>query len=919
MGKYNNLRMLACVVVAGLWHPSALAQQASAPASSGTGTLEEIVVTAQKRSENQQIVPVSVTALSPTVLANARILNAMDLAGTVPNLYIMQGASMNGSTSTPWMTLRGIEANNTGTVQTDSGIGIYVDGVYVARASGQVFDLADVQQIEVLRGPQGTLFGRDSVGGAINFITKDPTGVFGATEDLSFGNLGEIRNKTTVNFDEFAGFRLSLTYLHSQDDGYIKNLDAGHYVDPSKLTFGAIGPGLSQRDLGAHNADGVMAALRYDPPGIDGLSFKAKFDYTGEYQNPPGIQVLAIGSPGNLAYPPPYGTGTFGNHSRGTIVVSTTPQDAVSNSQAIQVYLQTYGSSLTTTYDLTDNIQLKDIVAYRRLQQDFASQLDGGNALVAPDGADFIPFTSLGQVNQHQLSNEFDLTYKSNWVDLTAGQLYFYEQYHYPDGYPVLAEAPGGVLPSTTPACCTLGQKGCSSIGTIGDGNAVSTAEYGQFTVHLLDSLDLVGGIRYTRDDKESRYPLNPSDNAEAIHQRVDWLGGVNYRPIEDLLVYGKGSTGYISGGSYNGVNFGPEAMTQFEVGEKADLLGKQLRINTAAFWSDYRHYQTFDFNPVDCNGQAIGCIVNAGAERIWGAESEITYVPTDRLLLSANFGYTRYSLDANQNPSAIPENHAPKLQFGVSGEYNFEEINGMTPSARLEVNYYGLIDWGPTAPSAIVAGTHLLESYKTPEQVILNARVSLGDIPMGPVTGKVSLWGKNITNTQYFSEILPGSVIGFVDGNVSPPATYGVDLSFKWGASSAPAETPTVYTPPPVQAPAPAPRSYLVFFDFNKSDLTPQATEIVDTAAKNAGPAKVTQLTVTGHTDTVGSDAYNMRLSRRRAESVAAQLEKDGIASSEIVIVAKGKRDLLVPTADGVKEPQNRRVQIVYGGGANS
>ena len=238
-----------------------------------------------------------------------------------------------------------------------------------------------------------------------------------------------------------------------------------------------------------------------------------------------------------------------------------------------------------------------------------------------------------------------------------------------------------------------------------------------------------------------------------------------------------------------------------------------------------------------------------------------------------------------------------------------------MTPSARLEIQYNGLVDWGATATT----GPGILDSYKTPETVIVNARVSLGDIPMGPVIGKVSLWGKNITNERYFSEILPGSVIGFVDGNVSPPATYGVDLSFKWGGFSAPAETAAAYTPPPVQAPAPAPRSYLVFFDFNKSDLTPQAVEIVDTAAKNAGPARVTQLTVTGHTDTVGSDAYNMRLSRRRAESVAARLEKDGVPSSEISIVAKGKRDLLVPTGDGVKEPQNRRVQIVYEGGPTS
>ena len=157
-----------------------------------------------------------------------------------------------------------------------------------------------------------------------------------------------------------------------------------------------------------------------------------------------------------------------------------------------------------------------------------------------------------------------------------------------------------------------------------------------------------------------------------------------------------------------------------------------------------------------------------------------------------------------------------------------------------------------------------------------------------------------------------------FGNNSYNPPQTFGFELTYKFEPKVAEA-APAAYVPPPVQAVAQAPRSYLVFFDFNKSDLTSQATQIVDQAASNAGPAKVTRLTVTGHTDTVGSDAYNMRLSRRRAESVAARLEKDGIASSEIEIVAKGKRDLLVPTADGVREPQNRRVQIVYDNGAGS
>jgi outer membrane protein OmpA-like peptidoglycan-associated protein len=143
----------------------------------------------------------------------------------------------------------------------------------------------------------------------------------------------------------------------------------------------------------------------------------------------------------------------------------------------------------------------------------------------------------------------------------------------------------------------------------------------------------------------------------------------------------------------------------------------------------------------------------------------------------------------------------------------------------------------------------------------------------------------------------------------------FGFRLKYSFGPDKEAEPAPTAYVAPPVQAVAPAPRSYLVFFDFNKSDLTPQATRIVDTAARNAEAGKITRLTVTGHTDTVGSDAYNMRLSRRRAESVASQLERDGIGASEIEIAAKGKRDLLVPTADGVREPQNRRVQIVFDG----
>jgi len=148
-----------------------------------------------------------------------------------------------------------------------------------------------------------------------------------------------------------------------------------------------------------------------------------------------------------------------------------------------------------------------------------------------------------------------------------------------------------------------------------------------------------------------------------------------------------------------------------------------------------------------------------------------------------------------------------------------------------------------------------------------------------------------------------------------SQSALIGVRYSFGAPARQEVAQAQSYVPPPAAPAPAPAPRNYLVFFDFNKSELSAQAVQIVDQAAKNANEARVTQIEVTGHTDTVGSDAYNMRLSRRRAESVASELEKDGVPANEIAIFAKGKRDLLVPTGDGVREPQNRRVQIVFGG----
>jgi len=257
------------------------------------------------------------------------------------------------------------------------------------------------------------------------------------------------------------------------------------------------------------------------------------------------------------------------------------------------------------------------------------------------------------------------------------------------------------------------------------------------------------------------------------------------------------------------------------------------------------------------------------------------------------------------------PFQYIPLFQLGVTPTYHVPiDPTWGEMSASISWSWYGHQSTSPLANEPL--------NYQ-PHYENFDIRADWTNIFEQPFD--LAFFMTNATDNLHIVGVIPlQTSAGFSSVSVNPPRMFGFSLKYRFEAATEETAAAAPYTPPAATAPMPAaPHSYLVFFDFNKSDLTAQAAGIVDQAARNAEGAKVTRLTVTGHTDTVGSDAYNMRLSRRRAESVATELEKDGIPSSEIEIVAEGKRDLLVPTADGVKEPQNRRVQIVYDGGANA
>jgi outer membrane protein OmpA-like peptidoglycan-associated protein len=367
---------------------------------------------------------------------------------------------------------------------------------------------------------------------------------------------------------------------------------------------------------------------------------------------------------------------------------------------------------------------------------------------------------------------------------------------------------------------------------------------------------------------------------------------------------------------------FKPEHVTDVEIGVKTDYdLTEDIhaRTNFDMYHTDYKAIQVSQVVtiPSAVAGQppsAQQIQTNAASGTLEGMEIQQNFSLPYGIDLEAHGSYIYTHYDSYPQVfgqvGSPPFNYIPMFQFGVTPTYHVPiDPAWGEMTASISWSWYGHQATSPLEREILNVMPHYENfDFRADWTNMFGQPIDLGAF----VT--------NLTdNLHIVGEIPLWTSLGFSSVAYNPPRMFGFSLKYRFKPNTEEAAPAAPYTPPPVAAVAPAPKSYLVFFDFNKSDLTQQAVTIVDQAASNAGPAKVTRLTVTGHTDTVGSDAYNMRLSRRRAESVAARLEKDGIPSSEIEIVAKGKRDLLVPTADGVKEPQNRRVQIVYDGGPTS
>lgn len=826
--KPSTLRstLLACTAVAvvGLLPAQALAQ--SGPTADRDGGLEEIIVTAQKREQNLQDVPIAVTALSGDTLATNRVTSVSDLSGLAPGVLVRTAA---GGSMLPSFSIRG--AISYGVAPgSDKQVSLYIDGVYLTAARGAIFDLPDVERIEMLRGPQGTLFGRNATAGAVSITTRNPTGEFGVKASVTAGNYDHVRGRISVDLPQVGPFSGYATYVHNYKRGDIRNANAGIVWDRSAA---GLGKSTSAKWLGTRKSDSYFAALKFEPS--DTFSTVYKFDLNNENGTPDGTGFVGYdpAAPGIGALAGPIVAALISSQPGPVYIAADGKRpDVVNNGFAVPNRQKTWGHSLTGQLELSDNLSLKNIAAYRQSHLVATSALEGiagltfTQATVVPY-ATFAAFSQIGtafpnvatalaaipgiaaslqplvgspfvligtqpETVSKQWSDELQLNYNSQLVTMTAGAIWFHSNER--SG---MVGLPGNV--SFTPVYngVVTGSQG------VNYNKQTSLAAYGQAEVHVLPQLDLVLGARITRDHKTGSLVTGRSNALvtsgvfDYKKTKPNWLVGINYKPSDDTLLYGKFSTAFVSGGSVSGLDFPPETATSWEAGIKADLFDKRLRTNLSLFAAKYENFQTAqsgtNFRSLFPTPQfpagfadIVGTIVipQGGPVKSKGFEFELTAAPTRGLTVGGSLSYTDTKF-TDVNPVLIAQaggDYQPALRAkwtgGLWGQYETEPLFGdSTLMFRMDGNWHSKF-WVAQNRKQSVPGFAGVTTVGASWMV--NTRVALRNLEIGGAKAELAGWVRNLTQNRELTFAL--QTIRFIgSANYVPARTFGADLTVEF------------------------------------------------------------------------------------------------------------------------------------------
>ncbi len=657
-----------------------------------TGGLEEIVVTARKRVESIQDTPISITAFTGADLQARQLDNISQIGESTPNLVLNSGAGLSGSSANTTIFIRGVGQLDF-TLNTEPAVGLYVDEVLVSRSTGSLIDLNDIERVEVLRGPQGTLFGRNTTGGAVSITTTKPHEEFEARLGATVGADERLDVYGLVNFAITDNFFNRTSIKYKERDGYYTRLQDG-------------------ADIANVDSWGARTAFRW--LATENLEIDLSVDGTRERQGARGLTLLslesAVNDPGSLAslhnavFAPmldpslAFPFGPMGPPS--ACLLPGNPNPACYNEQWLtgdnfetnagvesRSDLDLWGTSVTVNWDL-GAISLKSISAYREVESDSTMDLDQSPLRVFGVTSAEMDNETFTQELQ-ALGTAFD-----DRLDWMVG-LYYLDE----DG--VLIEPVSAVFADLTSGGRTTTE---------------SKAFFTQGTYRFTDKLSATVGIRYTDDereytpdsvvlDREGLSLLPPGTHllppTPAKIAADDWTPMINlsYEWTDDFMIYATYSEGFKGGGFTQRVaepqlivpSFEPEFVTVYEIGSKFQGLDNRLRLNTAIFFTDYEDLQVLGSQP-----GALGTVtINAGEAEIKGFEAELTYLPMADLQIQIGVGYldAEYTsfTDAVADPIAAVNNelpNTPEWSWNASVSYDILLSDGHRLTPRLDWSY---------------------------------------------------------------------------------------------------------------------------------------------------------------------------------------------------------------------------------------
>jgi iron complex outermembrane recepter protein len=589
---FGGLSLLAATSVLAIGTSAYAQEGAGAEVEAADENPNEIVVTAQRREERLQDVPISISAVSSEELSKRSVTDLSGLAGAVPGLSITHFTGFNASNL---VAIRGISGQPL-PIGAGQVTAIYLDGVYLSRPDAAFFSLDDVERLEVLRGPQGTLYGRNATAGAINIITREPGDEIKAGLDFSFGNFDSVSAKGSITGPIVGGLSAGFSASYANHDGYVTNVTTGH-------------------DMNARESYTLRGKLRY---AADDERFVANLsaDYSAVDANPAFKNLYASVAPGSAFL-------GLGNPKE----VTNDLGSELLNQQTVR----SKGIGLTLKYDASDAVELFSITSKRKVTALTVYDLDG---TAAPG------IVSFGRNSSETFNQELRASISGERVRATLGGNYFREE----ASFDFASGIPTAVL--TNPQ--------------VKDATVLNAyALFGQFEFDLTDRLTVVGGLRFNSERRTfsldyRAFPPVGVVTGQLVSGRVEDdafipSAGLNFKASEDVLFYAKVSQGYqapgfnVAPGFPGSVDtFDAEKVWSYEAGIKSQFWDRRVTFNAAGFYYDYQ-----DIQVRSTTGLGITSIDNAANAKIKGVEATFSVVPVSGLTLSAQATYIDAKYDS--------------------------------------------------------------------------------------------------------------------------------------------------------------------------------------------------------------------------------------------------------------------------------